>query len=237
MEFLKEGLFCGTVCRIKKIYPITTTVAEAVIAFKTKNATESKVRFTDTIYEKAKTLENGDAVAILLKYHPAEHLIYVYDFCKEGQYFIGPNEETIIFAKPMKADNSIRFITKGMPHLFHEIYTNKNVDSEKTSLCVLDKGKPQMTPKGKTLMHYDTCKAFGEFVIKQAPTFNKDLIINVGVYENNPTKLSELLNVPEEKRAQVLEWMAFAADSWNPPAISSLQEQKQAIAMFLETLR
>ena len=238
MVYLKSGNRIGTVARIKKIMNCSNSLLEATISYRVSESKENTIRFTGKMLDKAKKmLHENDVIAVLLEYSLVEHVIYVVDFCKEGSYFLAPTKEMVLFAKPMKGEGTARFYTKGMPYPFHEVQLDKTIDPTKTALCVASGGKERITSKGKTLIFYDSCNAYCSFEIQKQPVASKNTLITIGCYENHPTKASDLLKVPFAERSKVLEWMAFAADSWDPPAIGNLREQKAAIALVLKEER
>lgn len=225
MVYLENGTKIGTVARIKE------KIDNSILI--TYNANGPKE--TWVILEKDFSLNEGDLIAIYMQYVPLKKRVYALAVAKEGQYFSVDNH-TVFLAKSIQGKGTVRFITKGMDAMFHEVALKKQFNPGRTTLCVATGLESQITEKGKELQFYKQCIEFCEFKMKEKDSF-KDVLITVGCYENHPTKVSELLNVPESEKKRVLEWMSFAADSWNPPNIGNLWEQKAAITALLEKER
>jgi hypothetical protein len=102
------------------------------------------------------------------------------------------------------------------------------VDRSKSVVAVTGPKRTEMTKAGKERFAYDGIRLYS--------AQKKDrTMITVGPFAKNPVPVSDVLCVPQEKKPEILAWLQFAVEKWEPE--ESLLPQKEALRKIYEEVQ
>lgn len=231
-----------------------TIVMDRVDVWNSKDI--NKPQLADRIKEE----EVGTCIVAIISKRDSDHTLLSYT--KEGifRFEKGTDRETTIICgipKKLRADKSvdgeklfrvgISFPVKNGDEWYKTTFYNKRREAEKAhkviksaklnrNAIVIVAGKET---KKDDAYCYRGVRVY-ELNERQIP-LNNDIdtekIITLGPYRENPIKLGDILNVPEERKKNILLWMKYVATEWMPNTndvnFKDMTEQKEEIIKFL----
>jgi hypothetical protein len=193
------------------------------------------------LYDRLSSVAIGSTMVVMLK--QADNLLYAINFATDGEAF-SLDGKTVFCGEAQVMDREV-------PEVGHVCGARIMATNGKYRIAAWNQHSSRILPANHHMIiiahdgiidnntgdiKYLGDKAFPmeDFEMESTPSMDDimETVINIGCYKRHPVVLKDIFQNREKQ--QVLSWMTFVADEWNPPQITPEQaKQKTAIAQFL----